>query len=75
MTRTALRRTAIAPSFLGGAIRFRSILSYCQRPFGIAACAVLYNCPALREPPQHGKPPRRNDFLERRIAWAGWHRR
>jgi hypothetical protein len=38
------------------------------RPLGVAACAVLYHGPAFREPPQHGKHPLRDDFLERCIA-------
>ena len=37
------------------------------RPSGIAACAVLYHCSPFREAPQHGKRPRRDDPLERRI--------
>jgi hypothetical protein len=39
-----------------------------QRPLSISACAMLYRRPALREPPQHGERPRRDDCLERRIA-------
>jgi hypothetical protein len=39
-----------------------------QRPLDVAACAVLYHCPALREPPQHGERPRRDDCLERRVG-------
>jgi hypothetical protein len=49
-------------------------LNSCQQlishksPFSVTACPELYRCPALRETPQHGKRPIRDDFLERRIA-------
>jgi hypothetical protein len=29
---------------------------------------MLYHCPALHKPPQYGKRPIRDDFLERRIT-------
>jgi hypothetical protein len=50
----------------------RKAISACKtthkRPLSIPAASGLYRCPTLRESPQHGKRPRRDDFLERRIA-------
>jgi len=68
MTRTTITAHGNRPVFFGGAIRVRGTLIYCHRPFGVSACAVLYRRAALRETPKHGKRPRRDDFLERRIA-------
>jgi hypothetical protein len=39
-----------------------------KRQLGVAACAVLYHDPALRETSQYRQRPVRDDFLERRIA-------
>jgi hypothetical protein len=50
------------------AARISAIALTRERPLRNPAASGLHDCPALREPPQHGKRPPGDDFLERRIA-------